>query len=135
MPSHAKKDKELKIPDYVCPTELGSVPDCGSVCDMLYNVSGTRPRFIGKPSPPMKALTMEKTGVSSKETAVVGDRIYTDIKSGLAAGATAILVMSGETTVGILQTSEDRPDIVLESGDREISTARSAPCHAVVPTT
>ena len=36
-------------PDYVCPTEFGSVPDCGSVCDMLYNVSGRRPIFIGKP--------------------------------------------------------------------------------------
>lgn len=111
-------------PDYVCPTEFGSVPDCGSVCDMLYNVSGKRPLFIGKPSPLMPTLAMEKWVVSSEETAVVGDRIYTDIKSGLAAGATAILVMSGETTQAILDASEDKPDIVLESGAEILSALR-----------
>ena len=56
-------------PDYVCPTEFGSVPDCGSVCDMLYNVSGKRPVFIGKPEALMPELAMEKTGCSKAETA------------------------------------------------------------------
>lgn len=103
-------------PDYVCPTEFGSVPDCGSVCDMLYNVSGKRPVFIGKPEALMPELAMEKTGCSKAETAVVGDRIYTDIKSGINAGTVSILVMSGETTYEILENSEDKPDMVLESG-------------------
>ena len=102
-------------PDYVCPTEFGSVPDCGSVCDMLYNVSKRRPIFIGKPSSLMPELAMEKTGYTREETAVIGDRIYTDIKSGLNAGATTILVMSGETTYEILDSSSDKPDYVLES--------------------
>ncbi len=101
-------------PDYVCPTEFGSVPDCGSVCDMLYNVSGRRPIFIGKPEPLMPILAMEKTGAEKNETAVIGDRIYTDIKSGLNAGALTILVMSGETTREILEKSEEKPDIVME---------------------
>ena len=101
-------------PDYVCPTEFGSVPDCGSVCDMLFNVSGKRPVFIGKPSPLMPQLAMEKAGVTSEETAVIGDRIYTDVKSGLNAGALSILVMSGETTYEILEASEDKPHIVLK---------------------
>ncbi len=103
-------------PDYVCPTEFGSVPDCGSVCDMLYNVSGKRPVFIGKPEALMPELAMEKTGCSKAETVVVGDRIYTDIKSGINAGTVSILVMSGETTYEILENSEDKPDMVLESG-------------------
>ena len=101
-------------PDYVCPTEFGSVPDCGSVCDMLFNVSGRRPVFIGKPEPLMPLLAMEKTGYTKEETVVVGDRIYTDIKSGLNAGALTILVMSGETTREILDKSEDKPHIVME---------------------
>lgn len=100
-------------PDYVCPTEFGSVPDCGSVSDMLYNVSKKRPLFIGKPSPLMPQLAMEKWGVSPEETVVIGDRIYTDIKSGLNAGATTILVMSGETTYEILEQSEDKPHFVM----------------------
>lgn len=101
-------------PDYVCPTEFGSVPDCGSVCDMVFNATGKRPVVIGKPSPLMPELAMEKTGFSKEETAVVGDRIYTDIKSGLNAGIAGILVMSGETTREILEESPDKPDLVLE---------------------
>ncbi len=104
-------------PDYVCPTEYGSVPDCGSVCDMIFNATGRRPRFIGKPEPAMPRLAMKKAGVSAAETAVVGDRIYTDIQSGLSAGCHTVLVMSGETTEQILARSEAKPELVLASGE------------------
>lgn len=100
-------------PDLVCPTEYGSVPDCGSVCQMIFNATGRRPVVIGKPSPLMPELAMEHTGYTREETAVVGDRIYTDVKSGLNAGITGILVMSGETTPDILAASEDKPHLVL----------------------
>ena len=101
-------------PDYVCPTEFGSVPDCGSVCDMIFNATGKRPVVIGKPEPLMPKLAMELTGCSPKETAVIGDRIYTDIKSGLNAGTVTILVLSGETTREILDASLDKPHMVLQ---------------------
>ncbi len=106
-------------PDLVCPTEFGSVPDCGSVCEMIYNSTKKRPEFIGKPSPLMPILAMEKMGVSKEKTAVVGDRIYTDIKSGINAGAVSVLVLSGETDLDTLERSPDKPDVVLNSG-REI---------------
>lgn len=102
-------------PDLVCPTEFGSVPDCGSVCGMIFNATGKRPVVIGKPSPLMPQLAMDRLGYSKKETCVIGDRIYTDVKSGLNAGITGILVMSGETTPEILAQSEDKPHLVLES--------------------
>jgi len=102
-------------PDYVCPTEFGSVPDCGSVCDMLYNVARRRPLVIGKPEPAMPRIAMEQWGARPEETAVFGDRIYTDIRSGLAAGVLSVLVMSGETTWEDLQASDVKPDLVLES--------------------
>lgn len=111
-------------PDYVCPTEFGSVPDCGSVCDMLYNVSKRRPLFIGKPEPLMPILAMDKTGYKKEETAVIGDRIYTDIKSGLNAGVLSILVMSGETTYEILEASDEKPHIVLESAKEILEALR-----------
>lgn len=101
-------------PDLVCPTEFGSVPDCGSVCEMIYNATGRRPVVIGKPSPLMPELAMEHAGFTKEETAVVGDRIYTDIKSGLNAGITGMLVLSGETTLEILEASEDKPHLVLQ---------------------
>ena len=84
---------------------------------MIYNATGKRPFVIGKPSPLMIQLAMEKEKCTPQETAVIGDRIYTDIKSGLNAGALSVLVMSGETTTKILENSEDKPDLVLESGE------------------
>jgi len=106
-------------PDLVCPTEFGSVPDCGSVCTMIYNATGKRPLVIGKPEPLMPILAMDRLGYKKEETCVIGDRIYTDVKSGLNAGITGILVMSGETTPEILAESPDKPHLVLESA-REI---------------
>jgi len=100
-------------PDYVCPTEFGSVPDCGSVCDMIYNATKKRPIVIGKPEALMPILAMKHTGYLKEETAVFGDRIYTDVKSGLNAGVTAVLVMSGETDQKTLEESDVKPDIVL----------------------
>lgn len=99
-------------PDYVCPTEYGFVPDCGSFCDMIYNAVKKRPVVIGKPQALMPQLAMKKYGVSSERTAVVGDRIYTDIKSGINAGCVSILVMSGETDEEVLHQSSDKPDYV-----------------------
>ncbi len=102
-------------PDYICPTEYGNVPDCGSICDLLFAATGKKPIVIGKPEPAMPQMAMEKTGYGLEETAVVGDRIYTDIKSGLNAGCKTILVMSGETTYEMLEKSPDQPDLVLSN--------------------
>ena len=114
-------------PDYVCPTEFGSVPDCGSVCDMIFNAAKKRPVVIGKPSPLMPQLAMEKLGISREETCVVGDRIYTDVKSGLNAGVTGILVLSGETTPDILKESGDQPHLVLQDAGEILSALLPQP--------
>lgn len=99
-------------PDWVCPTEFGSVPDCGSVAEMLYRATGRKPRFIGKPEPEMIRLAMAQHGCTPAETVVIGDRIYTDIASGLRAGVHTALVLSGETTPELLARSADRPEAV-----------------------
>ena len=111
-------------PDLVCPTEFGSVPDCGSVCIMIENATGKKPVVIGKPSPLMPELAMERLGITKEQTCVVGDRIYTDVKSGLNAGITGILVMSGETTPQILAESADKPHLVLEDAGEILAAIR-----------
>ena len=111
-------------PDLVCPTEFGSVPDCGSVCIGIKNATGKEPIVIGKPSPLMPQLAMDKLGVSKEEACVVGDRIYTDVKSGLNAGITGILVLSGETTLEILNESLDKPHLVLHKRKRRRSKSQ-----------
>ena len=112
-------------PDLVCPTEFGSVPDCGSVCIGIKNATGREPIVIGKPSPLMPQLAMEKLGITNEETCVVGDRIYTDVKSGLNAGITGILVLSGETTLEILNESPDKPHLVLQNAGEILSALKA----------
>lgn len=85
-------------PDWVCPTWYGSVPDCGSVCQMLTNATGRRPTFIGKPQPAMAELAMRRTGFGPSETVLIGDRVYTDIACAVNADIDSILVLSGEGT-------------------------------------
>ena len=102
-------------PDWVCPTWYGSVPDCGSVSEMLYNATKRRPLFIGKPKPEMALLAMEKTGFAPSETAIVGDRLYTDIACGVNAGITSIFVLSGEGTMEDVKKGETKPDYILQN--------------------
>ena len=101
-------------PDWVCPTWYGSVPDCGSVCEMLYRATGRRPRVIGKPQPAMALLAMERWGYSPEETVLVGDRLYTDIACGVSAGIDTVFVLSGEGTLADLETSDVKPAYVLD---------------------
>ena len=108
-------------PDYVCPTEFGSVPDCGSVIDMLFAATGKRPYIVGKPEPLMPQLAMQRVLCSPERTAVIGDRIYTDVKCGLNAECLSVLVMSGETDEQALHASPDRPDVVLSDAGEILS--------------
>ena len=99
-------------PDWVCPTWYGFVPDCGSVAEMLYNATRRRPKFIGKPDPAMVNLSLQKTGFTPEEAVIIGDRIYTDVAAGLNAGITAILVLSGETTMEDAEKSDVKPTYI-----------------------
>lgn len=102
-------------PDYVCPVEFGFVPDCGSFADMIYNATKKRPIFIGKPHPRMIHYAIEASGYSTNETVIIGDRLYTDILSGINANITTICVLSGETTLEDIKRSDIKPDYILES--------------------
>lgn len=102
-------------PDWVCPTWYGSVPDCGSFCEMLKRATGRTPVFIGKPKPEMLLLAMEKYGYSKDETLMIGDRVYTDIASGYNAGVDTVLVLSGEGTVEDAENSDTKPTHIMQN--------------------
>ncbi len=111
-------------PDLVCPTEFGAVPDCGSVCIGIKNATGREPIVIGKPRALMPQLAMARWSYGPDQTAVIGDRIYTDVKSGINAGCTGILVLSGESTLQTLAESEVKPHLVLEDAGQLIPAIR-----------
>lgn len=102
-------------PDWVCPTDFGSVPDCGSMCQMLEIATGKKPYFIGKPQPDMALLSMKKTGFSKEETLVIGDRLYTDVACGVNAGVDSCFVLSGEGTMEDLKKYDVKPTYILEN--------------------
>ena len=102
-------------PDWVCPTWYGSVPDCGSVCQMLTTATGRKPTVIGKPQPQMALLAMERYGYEKHETMMIGDRLYTDIASGINAGIDACFVLSGEGTMEDVETSDVKPTMIYDN--------------------
>ncbi|WP_026766265.1 HAD-IIA family hydrolase [Selenomonas ruminantium] len=102
-------------PDWACPVSFGFIPDCGSICLMIKNATEKWPKFIGKPEPTMVQIVMEKFGIESNDTVVVGDRLYTDIAAGLNAGVQAICVLTGEATVERIINSENKPSYTFES--------------------
>ena len=102
-------------PDYVCPTWYGSVPDCGSIAGILKTATGREPRFIGKPHPEMLHLAVEKAGVTKDDALMIGDRVYTDIASGVNAGVDSVLVLSGEGTVADVEASDKKPTYIMDS--------------------
>lgn len=102
-------------PDWVCPTDFGSVPDCGSMCQMIEIATGRKPYFIGKPQPDMPLLAINKTGYKPEETLVIGDRLYTDIACGVNAGVDTCFVLSGEGTLDDLKKYDVKPTYILEN--------------------
>lgn len=102
-------------PDYVCPVSFGYVPDCGSMCYGYEKATGKKPFYIGKPEPTMINIAREKWGYTPEETVVIGDRLYTDIASGLNAGVTTICVLSGEATAEDIVNGETKPTFTLGS--------------------
>ena len=101
-------------PDWTCPTEYGYVPDCGSVAQMLKNATGREPLFIGKPMADMVDMALERTGLGKEEAMIIGDRLYTDVACGIAAGIDAALVLSGESTEEDIKTSPHKPNYVFQ---------------------
>ena len=109
-------------PDLTCPTEYGFAPDCGSVCEMLYNATGRRPDFvIGKPQPAMARLAMRQRGATPEQTVFIGDLLDTDIACGVNAGIDTVLVFSGSSTKEDLAKSSVRPAYTA-AGIGEITT-------------
>lgn len=102
-------------PDWVCPTAWGSVPDCGSMAQMLEHATGRMPYFIGKPQPDMVLMALEKYGYAPEEAVLIGDRLYTDIACGYNAGIDTIFVLSGEGTLADVETSDTKPTYIIEN--------------------
>jgi NagD protein len=85
-------------PDVTGPSPDGALPATGSVAALISRATGVAPYFVGKPNPLMMRSALNALDAHSESTAMVGDRMDTDIVSGLEAGLETILVLTGVTT-------------------------------------
>jgi 5'-nucleotidase len=85
-------------PDPTGPTTHGPLPATGAVAALISRATGHDPYYVGKPNPLMMRSALNAIDAHSETTAMIGDRMDTDIVAGLEAGLEAILVLTGVTT-------------------------------------
>ncbi len=101
-------------PDVTYPDARGIIPGNGATLALLRAATDVEPIIIGKPQPEMMIQSMQRLGSTPENTAVLGDRLDTDILGGQNAGLTTLLVLSGITTRESLRTAAIQPDYVFE---------------------
>jgi NagD protein len=102
-------------PDPSGPSEAGLVPACGAMAALIEKVTGVAPYFVGKPNPLMMRMALNHLGVHSETAVMVGDRMDTDIVSGVESGMETILVLTGVTRREDVQRYPYRPTRIVES--------------------
>ncbi len=101
--------------DINCPTAEGFIPDCGSFCAAITLSTGVKPRYLGKPFRETVDMVLLHTGEERERVAFVGDRLYTDVATGVNHGARGFLVLSGETKLEDVDRSDVKPDAIYDS--------------------
>jgi NagD protein len=102
-------------PDTVGPSPDGPLPATGSVAALISRATGVQPYFVGKPNPLMMRSALNAIDAHSEDTAMIGDRMDTDIVAGLEAGLEAILVLSGVTSPEDAEHHPYRPSRIVDS--------------------
>jgi NagD protein len=102
-------------PDNVGPTPEGPLPATGSVAALISRATGVDPYYVGKPNPLMMRSALNAIEAHSETTAMIGDRMDTDIVAGLEAGVETILVLTGVTTPGEAERYSYRPSRIVDS--------------------
>jgi NagD protein len=102
-------------PDVSGPSEAGIVPGCGAMAALIEKATGKIPFYVGKPNPLMMRSALNYLDVHSEDTAMVGDRMDTDIVAGVESGMRTILVLTGVTRRVDIERYPYCPTWVLDS--------------------
>ena len=118
-------------PDVTGPSPEGSLPATGSVAALITQATGITPYFVGKPNPLMMRSALNSIDAHSESTVMVGDRMDTDVISGIEAGLRTILVLTGSTRADQIGRFPYRPTRVCDSiADVVPLVAELAPLNA-----
>jgi HAD superfamily hydrolase (TIGR01450 family) len=120
-------------PDPFCPSPGGGLPDCAAMLAAVEACTGVDAEAVlGKPSEPMGRALLERLGTDPGATALVGDRLDTDVAMGQRVGMAGVLVLSGATDAAALATSQVSPDYVVE-GIRDLLGDQPNPSRSENP--
>jgi NagD protein len=100
-------------PDATGPSADGVLPATGAISALITKATGKEPYVVGKPNPMMFRSAMNKIGAHSENTAMIGDRMDTDIVAGIEAGLHTVLVLTGISDQAEIERYPFRPDEVL----------------------
>ncbi|MDD4692562.1 MAG: HAD-IIA family hydrolase [Eubacterium aggregans] len=101
-------------PDLTGPIEDGIAPACKAFTAPIEIATGVEAYFVGKPNPLMVRTGIRLLGTHSEKAAIIGDRMDTDIISGIESGMHTILVLSGVTNMDNINLYPYRPQFILE---------------------
>lgn len=101
--------------DILCPVENGFIPDIGTMIALFEKATNRLPKVIGKPNKEMVESALSKLALPLNQVAMVGDRLYTDMKMAHDFGLMSILVLSGDTKEESLLDIPSKPDYVFKS--------------------
>lgn len=104
-------------PDPTGPSVEGSLPATGALTALISRATGKEPYFVGKPNPLMIRSALRRINGHSESTAMVGDRMDTDVIAGLEAGLHTVLVLSGVSDAGDAERFPFRPSRIVSSVD------------------
>ncbi len=102
-------------PDPTGPSPQGPLPACGAVTALITRATKAEPYVIGKPNPMMIRYALNRIGAHSETTAMIGDRMDTDIVAGIEAGLQTVLVLTGSTKAEEVDRFPYRPSRVIDS--------------------
>ncbi len=102
-------------PDPTGPSAEGPLPACGAVAALITRATGAEPYVIGKPNPMMFRSAMNKIDAHSETTAMIGDRMDTDVVAGMEAGLRTFLVLTGSTRREDVERYPFRPSVIVPS--------------------
>ena len=101
--------------DINCPVKDGFIPDCGAICAAIELSTKVSPKYVGKPFKETVDMVVDATGVEPGKISFVGDRIYTDVATGVNNKAMGVLVLTGECKLSEVPDSEVQPDVIFDS--------------------
>lgn len=102
-------------PDRTFPSERGILPGCGALLALIEAATDVQPTIIGKPQPALYQEALRRMAAIPSTTAVLGDRLETDILGAQQLELFALLVLTGVTDRRLLENSEIQPDLVFEN--------------------